>query len=83
MNNYKTTYPGLEDMIITKEELVEGTYHIHLEPSRCPQCARMTSKVHDYRMQKIQHTKLFEQPTVMHRFKQLISETKHPASRSD
>lgn len=56
-------------MIITKKELVEGTYHIHLErqrtPSRCPQCARMTSKVHDYRFQKIQHTKLFERPTVL------------------
>ena len=69
MNKYKTTYPGLEDMIITKEELVEGTYHIHLErqrtPARCPRCTHMTSKVHDYRIQKIQHTKLFERPTVL------------------
>ncbi len=59
MNKYKTTYPGLEDMIITKEELVEGTYHIHLERqktrSMCLRCTHMTSKVHNYRIQKTWH----------------------------
>ncbi len=57
-------FPGLEDMIVTKSEVVEGALHLHVEMERkrhrCPACSEVTRRVHDYRTQKIQHLKVFE-----------------------
>ena len=54
MFKYQTKCAELEDMVITKEELIEGTCQIHLEgirtPSRCPKWNQMTSKVRDDRL---------------------------------
>lgn len=59
-----TNFPGLEEMIITKTETVEDSFHIHVEmkrtPHRCPVCGERTTRVHDYRVQKIKHLKMFE-----------------------
>ena len=34
-------------------------------PHPYPSCAEMTSKIHDYRMQKIKHLKWFERLTII------------------
>lgn len=48
---------NMEDVLITKVENLPEELHVYLELPRknhaCPQCGRMTSKVHDYRQQKI------------------------------
>lgn len=48
---------NMEDVIVTKVENLPEELHVYLELPRkdhvCPQCGRMTSKVHDYRQQKI------------------------------
>lgn len=55
--------PGLEEFIITKSFEGEGFYQLHVElerkPHQCPNCRKFTEKVHDYRLQKIQHTQAF------------------------
>ncbi|WP_085991354.1 ISL3 family transposase [Oceanobacillus senegalensis] len=59
--------PGLEEMKITKTEEIEGSFHIHVQlpkkPHKCPSCGEITERIHDYRVQKIQHLKLFERRT--------------------
>lgn len=61
--------PGLEDLTLTKVEEVEGNYHLHVECERtlhrCPQCNQRTNTIHDYRLQKIQHLKMFERQTYL------------------
>ncbi|MFB4170156.1 ISL3 family transposase [Virgibacillus sp. JSM 102003] len=61
--NSNISLPGLEAFIITKSFELEGTHQLHVElerePHACPDCGELTNKVHDYRMQKIKHTKLF------------------------
>jgi len=61
--------PGLKDVVIEKiEEVGERTaLHVSLpkKPHKCPSCGEMTTKVHDYRMQKIKHLKWFERLTVL------------------
>ncbi|HEX7065672.1 MAG TPA: ISL3 family transposase [Bacillales bacterium] len=60
-------FPGLEEVSVTKAECIDGTYTIHVACPRkvhqCPLCGKQTSKVHDYRLQKIQHLKIFERYT--------------------
>ncbi|WP_371069883.1 ISL3 family transposase [Sediminibacillus sp. JSM 1682029] len=61
--------PGLESVSIKKVEEVEGAYHMEVEMPRqaqtCPACGNQTSRVHDYRMQKVQHLKVFERTTYL------------------
>ncbi|WP_344318305.1 transposase family protein, partial [Streptomyces javensis] len=61
--------PGLEEFIITKSLEVEGFYQLHVElvrkPHQCPDCRKLTQKVHDYRLQKIQHTEVFGRNTLL------------------
>ncbi len=61
--------PGLEDVIITRTEELEGSYYLHvklpIKKHKCPACGELTSRVHDYRTQKIQHLKLFERTTYL------------------
>ncbi|MCM2591973.1 transposase family protein, partial [Rossellomorea marisflavi] len=56
--------PGFEDVTITKMEEVEERLRIHFElpctVHTCPRCSCPTVKVHDYRIQKIKHLKVFE-----------------------
>lgn len=51
-------------MIIQKTEIINGFYYIYVECERkshcCPSCHTYTNKVHDYRLQKVQNTKLGE-----------------------
>lgn len=67
--NCTMSLPGLEEVTITKTEMVEGCYHIHIEcrrkPHICPNCGIQTKQIHDYRVQKIQHLKLFERQCVL------------------
>ena len=67
--NFNMNIPGLKDVVIGKiEEVGERTaLHISLpiKPHKCPNCGEMTTKVHDYRMQKIKHLKWFERLTVL------------------
>lgn len=61
--------PGLEELIITKMEEIEGGIHLHVSVPRrrhqCPACGDWTHKVHDYRIQKVKHLKLFERTTYL------------------
>ncbi|WP_079708295.1 ISL3 family transposase [Paraliobacillus ryukyuensis] len=56
--------PGLESVIVTKMEELEGNFHLHVKlPVKkhcCPACGENTSRIHDYRIQKVQHLKIFE-----------------------
>lgn len=67
--HFTMNFPGLEEATVTKSEMVEGALHLHLQierkPHRCPRCEERTSRVHDYRIQKIQHLKMWERPTVL------------------
>lgn len=67
--NCTMSLPGLEEVTITKTEMIEGCYHIHIEckriPHTCPNCGIQTKQIHDYRIQKIHHLKLFERQSVL------------------
>ncbi|WP_244513670.1 transposase family protein, partial [Oceanobacillus limi] len=56
--------PGLESVIVTKMEELEGNFYLHVKlpvkKHRCPACGERTSRIHDYRIQKVQHLKIFE-----------------------
>lgn len=60
---------GIKDVVIEKiEEVgVRTALHVSLlkKTHKYPSCGEMTTKVHDYRMQKIKHLKWFERLTVL------------------
>jgi transposase len=61
--------PGFEEVTITRMEELDGRFCIHAEmqikPHKCPVCNSFTKKVHDYRIQKIKHLKIFERHTLI------------------
>ena len=61
--------PGLKDVIIEQVEEQMGRIVLYISlPKKehtCPACGQKTSKVHDYRMQKIKHLKWFERFTIL------------------
>ncbi|WP_090851207.1 ISL3 family transposase [Paraliobacillus sp. PM-2] len=61
--------PGLESVIVTKMEELEGNFYLHVKlpvrKHRCPACGKRTSRIHDYRIQKVQHLKLFERTSYL------------------
>lgn len=65
--NCNIVIPGLKDVMIKKVEDTGETINIYVEMPkgvhRCPKCGRKTSKIHDYRIQKIKHLKWFERRT--------------------
>lgn len=67
--NFTIKIPGLEDVMITKVEEVEGRIALHIEMDvrvhKCPSCGGRTKKIHDYRVQKIKHLKWFERLTYL------------------
>jgi len=61
--------PGFEEAIITKTEVRQDQYIIHLEmpvkPHVCPSCGETTTRIHDYRLTKIKHLKFAERMTTL------------------
>ena len=61
--------PGFEGVMVTRMEEVDGRLCIHAEipvtPHNCPVCDTFTKKIHDYRIQKIKHLKIFERHTLI------------------
>ncbi|MFE7065215.1 ISL3 family transposase [Sutcliffiella sp. NPDC057660] len=67
--NSNIKLPGFEEVIVMKMEEVEEKLTIHVEmpvkPHLCPLCKSPTEKIHDYRVQKIKHLKIFERQTLL------------------
>ena len=67
--NINMNIPGLKDVIIDQIEEQKERIVLYISLPRkehtCPACGRKTSKVHDYRMQKIKHLKWFERLTIL------------------
>ncbi|SFM47134.1 Transposase, partial [Salibacterium qingdaonense] len=67
--HFTMNVPGLEEFNVMKTETIGSTYYIHVEKERkahrCPACGEKTSRVHDYRIQKIQHLKMFERTSYL------------------
>ncbi|APC49971.1 ISL3 family transposase [Virgibacillus halodenitrificans] len=61
--NSTINLPGFEEFTVQHTEEIDGVYRLfvekEIEAHRCPQCATYTTSVHDYRAQKIQHTRIF------------------------
>ncbi|BAB05873.1 transposase related protein (19) [Halalkalibacterium halodurans C-125] len=62
--NFTMDLHGLKGVKVTKMEEREDFIALHVEmprtPHRCPSCGERTERIHDDRIQKIQHLKLFE-----------------------
>ena len=62
-------FPGLEGVILKEFRSFEDRVEIFVEmpvyTHRCPRCGTRTKKIHDYRIQKIRHLKLFERPSFL------------------
>lgn len=67
--NSNISLPGLKDAIVTKSFEIDGIYQLHFEmpkkPHVCPSCGTITDRVHDYRTQKIQHSRIFSRQTTL------------------
>lgn len=67
--NSNIVLPGFEGVTVTKMEDLDGGLCIHAKmpvmPHNCPVCNTLTNKIHDYRIQKIKHLKLFERHTLI------------------
>ena len=67
--NINMEIPGLKDVIVEKIEELNDKIAIHVKlplgTHTCPNCGRPTKKVHDYRVQKVNHLKWFERLTVL------------------
>lgn len=67
--NFNLNIPGLKGVEIEKIEGIGERIALHVslpkQPHKCPRCGEMTTKVHDYRIQKVKHLKWFERLTVL------------------
>ena len=67
--NFIMNVPGFKGVDISKVEEVGDriAFYVSLPKcaQKCPVCGEMTTKVHDYRVQKINHLKWFERLTVL------------------
>jgi transposase len=67
--NSNIKLPGFEEVVVLSMEEVEEKLRIYVEmPVKahvCPVCGTSTVKIHDYRIQKIKHLKLFERQTLL------------------
>ncbi|PLR90795.1 ISL3 family transposase [Bacillus sp. T33-2] len=65
--NFIINIPGLEEATVTRVEERHNVVCLFVEMERkvhrCPSCDQRTRRVHDYRMQKIDHLKWFERKT--------------------
>ena len=68
--NFNMELIGFKDGIITKIVKKGGQIALYLEVPKkthiCPSCLNTTTKIHDYRIQKIKHLKLFERLTILY-----------------
>ncbi|SIS97523.1 ISL3 family transposase [Salimicrobium salexigens] len=59
--------PGFEGVEVRKTEERDGCLYLHVQMPKkthvCPSCRARTRRVHDYRVQKVQHLKWFERLT--------------------
>jgi transposase len=69
-SDYTEELTGLKDSIVRFVERKENILHIHLTMEQrihvCPDCGERTSKVNDYREQKIKDISSFGQFTIIH-----------------
>ena len=67
--NFNMNVPGLKGVLISKVEEVGECIALHVslpkKAHQCPDCNEWTTKIHDYRVQKIKHLKWFERFTVL------------------
>ncbi len=67
--NYTEKLLGLEDAITKKIEFANGTYIVHITMHQrihtCPRCKTHTSKVHDYRTQRVKHIPIGDTPVIL------------------
>ena len=67
--NSNIYFPGLEAFKIKNSTEIEGVFQIHVElekqPHCCPACGAVTDKTHDYRIQRVQHIKIFARETMI------------------
>lgn len=67
--NFNMKIPGLKGVKIEKIEEIDERVALYLslpvKPHKCPNCNQYTKKIHDYRVRKIHHLKLFERLTVL------------------
>lgn len=67
--NFNMNIPGLKDVELEKMEEIGERIALYVslpkQPHKCPSCGQMTTKVHDYRTQKIKHLKWFERLTIL------------------
>ena len=68
--NYTEKLLGLEDAFLKDVEHLSDGIHIHIQMHKrihdCPRCGNPTSKVHDYRVQKVKDVPMLGLPTVLH-----------------
>jgi Transposase and inactivated derivatives len=69
-SDYTEELTGLKDVVVSFVERKDSILHIHLMMEQrihtCPRCGERTSKVHDYREQRIKDISSFGQFTVLH-----------------
>ncbi|MFE8704244.1 ISL3 family transposase [Cytobacillus sp. FJAT-54145] len=67
--NSNIVLPGFEEVIVKRAALIEDKYcfevEMPLKEHSCSSCGSVTTKIHDYRIQKIKHLKLFERHTLI------------------
>lgn len=67
--HFNMKLPGLEEVELKDMKEIEGKMVLHIElpkkAQRCPSCRERTTRVHDYRTQKIQHLKVFERTSYL------------------
>lgn len=67
--NFNMNFPGLKGVEVLKVEETSERIALYVSlpkcDQECPACGNLTSKVHDYRMQKIKHLKWFERLTIL------------------
>jgi transposase len=67
--NFNMNIPGLKEVELEKIEEIGERIALYVslpkQPHKCPNCGEITTKVHDYRTQKIKHLKWFERLTIL------------------
>ena len=67
--NINMNIPGLKGVVVSKIEELEMGIALHVsmpvQRHQCQSCQQWTTKVHDYRIQKIKYLKWFERMTVL------------------
>lgn len=70
MENYTAKLLGLEDVIVKKVWDEGQERHIHVvlpvKEHKCPCCGEVTSKIHDYRWQKVKDCPAFGKRVILH-----------------